>query len=1579
MIFSALFSIQTIASVGGKSDKLPHYDFTNFITSGGSQALAFGAKTGKGGINIIDPYTNNEREIWAGTIDGEVDGNSVLFYCIDISHNLATSSEGNVQYYTDDGSTSDEITYILNNYYPFVEFPYSGAMESKEKEAASIQLAIWHFADELNAEEIDNEELRIRTTEIIFDAEENASLVTYPNTLEIVPTSQTIPSGQAAQFVIYVKDNFGNPLENVEVSLSNTSGTLSDSLVVTDETGEASFSLLKGNDNYAEVSATAAVTIPQGTKYVHVAEPDEYQKIVLATPAEGNLSRTADVTWNFPEDDCDGDGDNSISIFGGYKFEFISTVNNGDGSQTWTYKVKGLGAEKDLSYWILALCEDHNVLNASYDGMWEVGTDFHTNIFGIKWEKLIDKNGIAKTFSFTLDGIYDTTIVDVAFKAGYESYYCTILGPSCDEVENCEQSIGDFIWHDKNVNGIQDEGESGIEGVTVELFDGTNVTTTITDENGYYEFSGLQNGEYSIKVAESNYQAGGIFESSDQIKWYASPKNQGDDDAKDSDAGKNESVTVNLNCCDNYTIDFGFYKTCVSLIKEGPETAEPGDEITYTFKIENCGDVKLVGGFDLYDELLNPNGDHKIDHRTPLLPGNIEIIEKTYTVTEDDCGELTNHAWVIGHPEDGSPSVRYDDYWTTQINCEPECNGEIGDRVWLDYTPDKPDYNCNGIQDDEEFIGENGEPGIVNVKIVLKNSAGQPIDSTFTNENGNYLFGELCAGTYHVEVDESTIPENYSPAPTNQGSDNSVDSDENGVEVVLLNNDSKDYTIDFGYCMPVEEPEVDIEVIKSTMATNLEDGDQFSYIITVTNNGPDNATGVEIADELPQGIVYISHSASAGTYNKNNGQWLIGNLASGESETLEITVLVDVELINNSTIDLGPAAEFNLFVINDAVQPSSDTEGKVAVGRNANFSNYSIGNSLPPNSGDVLVVGKDLTFISGAVYNGNVVYGNNTNLIGNIAVSITGGTLRKDYPIDFPAAESYLKNLSTTLFNYSTNGTTTLLWGGLILEGSDPLLNVFDVNGADLSSANNFQIIVPNGSVVLVNINGDDINWSGGLTVSGTSLGNVLYNFKQAANLTIQGIDVRGSILAPKAHVNFVSGVQNGQMICKSLEGIGQFNNSLFIGNIPVETEIVNIASLTNVNETDTNEENNSDDATVVVNAPDNGGGDGSDWEYVGSFLEGQIVWSLTFTDDGGLLVGTMGGMIYKSAPGGIEFTRINENMNVGFIWSLLVLNGDYYAGTEKGLWEYDGLTWTQVGLTGLDVRSLASADGKLFAAVWGQGIYVSEDNGSTWSLIESDVITNKAIQDIAVRADGNLQIYAATLGSGVYYSPDGGGSWSTLNVGYNFIWSIASTSEGTLFAGTYGDGLYKSDDGGSIWNKVIEVTAGYVYDINIDSEDNVYISTLFGGVYVSTNAGDSFSNDGLGGYGVSSILASSNSESRTIYAGTSSGSIYRKISENGVTSINDEETPKEYKLAQNYPNPFNPSTTIQFAVPEAGEYKVVVYNILGQQVAELLNNYLQPGEYNVQFNTNNLSSGIYIYRLRGNKVNYTKKMILMK
>ena len=99
------------------------------------------------------------------------------------------------------------------------------------------------------------------------------------------------------------------------------------------------------------------------------------------------------------------------------------------------------------------------------------------------------------------------------------------------------------------------------------------------------------------------------------------------------------------------------------------------------------------------------------------------------------------------------------------------------------------------------------------------------------------------------------------------------------------------------------------------------------------------------------------------------------------------------------------------------------------------------------------------------------------------------------------------------------------------------------------------------------------------------------------------------------------------------------------------------------------------------------------------------------------------------------------------------------------------------------------------------------------------------------------------------------------------------------------------------------------------------------------------------------------------------------------TTGIKDnfELNPTDFVLLQNYPNPFNPSTRIDFQIPNASLTKVMIYNLAGQEVATLLNEYLPAGMHSIKFNAGNLPSGIYFYQLITENYSSIKKMILMK
>jgi hypothetical protein len=111
-------------------------------------------------------------------------------------------------------------------------------------------------------------------------------------------------------------------------------------------------------------------------------------------------------------------------------------------------------------------------------------------------------------------------------------------------------------------------------------------------------------------------------------------------------------------------------------------------------------------------------------------------------------------------------------------------------------------------------------------------------------------------------------------------------------------------------------------------------------------------------------------------------------------------------------------------------------------------------------------------------------------------------------------------------------------------------------------------------------------------------------------------------------------------------------------------------------------------------------------------------------------------------------------------------------------------------------------------------------------------------------------------------------------------------------------------------------------------------------------------------------------------------GTILKTTDGGGITSMEyngNSELSLDYYLSQNYPNPFNPKTNFEFQISNFGFVSLKVYDILGSEVATLVNEVKQPGTYKIEFNAGQLSSGIYFYRIQAGSFSQIKKMILLK
>lgn len=1487
-------------SVFANLPKFPDSYFQGVSIEGANTAKVFSTDKGVNDTKFKNPSNpSNYMTAWAGTFNGQVDGNNVKFYCVDLLHYIAFWKQDQPHEYTDNDYTSPEVTHILNNYYPFKNFPYSGSLSTIDKEAAAVQLAIWHFSDNIDPTTITHAsnsslglELKNRATAIINDAIANANNVVPAITLHLILPIHALEVGTPATITAVVNDLDGNGVANVNIAVAASTGTLSTSNVVSGITGQTpTFTLSQGSSNTSTVTANATVIIPQGTRYIHKVNPNNHQKLVLATPTTANKITSGVVNWYENTGDCDlngymtftqgGWGSPSVSTPGKIRDLYFNQVfpsglvvgSNYTLTLTSATAVKnflpqgGTASALNMNYTnpastsagvfagqVVAL-----TLNVAYDAAGKIGTNpDNLGDLVIVQGPLAGKtvNELLSLANLALGGQstpYTFSELNDAVTKVNENFVDGLVDKGFLTCDLSTASLGDKVWLDLNKDGIQNSGEPGVANVTVKLFDcGNNlITTTTTDANGNYLFSNLNPGSYYVQFV---LPEGYVF----------SPKNQGGNLNLDSDADllTGKTVCTNLNYGENdLSWDAGIYEAEIPCVTNWTATLGPDSAI--------C---------ELEPTSLTING--------------------SVMLTPNPAKAKVQTSWQIVKPAGVYPGIHYNNFW---------------------------------IYGDTSFTITGSWPGITSSDTEVEIKYGVRVLDCDGNAINNPIYRSLY----------------WNPT----------------------------------VCPPPPPNQADVKVIKTADKQTANNGEVVTYSIVVSNDGPKNATGVEVVDLLPAGLDFQYAAVSQGSYNHLTGIWTVGNLSSGMSATLTLKAKVNVSTMNTNAIDLGPATGFNVFVLYDVTQPSSDTEGKVAVGRSAYYANYSVGDKLPNSNGtvDVLVVGENLTFISGAIIGGNAVYGNSTNLP-IYPVSIVHGTLRQDYPINFPAARTYLQNLSIQLSTQVQNGTNQFQWGAVKLNGSNPYLNVFSVNGDTLSLANNMIVDVPNGSVVLVNISGETINWSGGLNVKGTSISNVLYNFYEAKNMTIFGINVKGALLAPFAHINFISGVQNGQMICKSLEGQGQFNNVMFIGNIPTDTTIVNVAQITNSSPLDPNLMNNISQAIVHVNPLENlnNGGPSGSWQLMNSFASGEMVNSIVTEANGSLLSGTLGGKIYRSNDNGTTWNHINAGMNASYVWSIgLGSYGYIYAGTEKGLYlsNNNGTSWTATTLSQKDVRSVVvDNNGTIYAATWGNGIFKSVDNGQNWTAINSG-LTNQVVHSLVINSQSEL--FAGTFGAGVFKSVNGGENWSSTSFNNGYIWSLTASANGTLYAGTYSDGVYKSNDNGQTWQKMVNgLSNPYVYAVVTDNDNNVYANTWNGGVFASSNSGNTWYSLGMGGNKVSSLITTPSS---SIIAGTSDGRLYTRHS--GLTSAKEErdDLPTSFNLSQNYPNPFNPSTTIEFSIARSENIILKVYNILGQEVKTLINGELKQGNYKVTFDGTNIASGVYIYRLSSNTVNITKKMILQK
>ncbi len=348
---------------------------------------------------------------------------------------------------------------------------------------------------------------------------------------------------------------------------------------------------------------------------------------------------------------------------------------------------------------------------------------------------------------------------------------------------------------------------------------------------------------------------------------------------------------------------------------------------------------------------------------------------------------------------------------------------------------------------------------------------------------------------------------------------------------------------------------------------------------------------------------------------------------------------------------------------------------------------------------------------------------------------------------------------------------------------------------------------------------------------------------------------------------------------------------------------------------------------------------------------------------------------------GGISFPSVsNPNWSYWKITDIISFNENtaYMIMDVLRKTTDQGTTWENVLSPGDEAAmSFLDKDTGWVSHSYQPKVFRTYDGGLSWTTFNTNLQAAFGLIDFVQINDG----YTVTDLGKVYRSTDGGETWQFINTTLAYQKKLEMFPEGKGWL--IGNGIWRTEDGGINWTQQF---AGSFVDAHFFSKDK-------GWVIGSVNGSKALLHTIDGGYNWTQVDAQANGNAflNIDFVDESYGWIFTSSREllrttnGGVTFIEEEENnlaqPKQFLLQQNYPNPFNPSTTISYQLPKAGNVTLKVFDVLGREVATLVDEYRNAGSYNVQFTINNLqlSSGIYFYQLKSGDYFETKKMLLIK
>jgi hypothetical protein len=297
-----------------------------------------------------------------------------------------------------------------------------------------------------------------------------------------------------------------------------------------------------------------------------------------------------------------------------------------------------------------------------------------------------------------------------------------------------------------------------------------------------------------------------------------------------------------------------------------------------------------------------------------------------------------------------------------------------------------------------------------------------------------------------------------------------------------------------------------------------------------------------------------------------------------------------------------------------------------------------------------------------------------------------------------------------------------------------------------------------------------------------------------------------------------------------------------------------------------------------------------------------------------------------------------------------------------------------------------------IYASTGLSGLSRSTNAGVDWSTINTP---SGWLTSLAISPRDNSILYAGYY-MGAFKSTDKGESWAQVTFGislaHSVLFRIDPRDDQVVYALIYSQGIFKSTDGGLNWFRIDEgiPSTSHNYSefvFNPANVDEIYLGLNGSGnvLFRTTDAGFTWTSYSTGlpdTFTTVTSIAIDTVHSRIFaatYANPEVQGIYTTDSALVGVSASRSDNQSGFSLFQNYPNPFNPSTTTSFSLPHAAVVSLKVYDVLGREVATLVDGREEAGEHSVKWNAEGFASGVFFYRLKAGDFVQTRKLVLVR